>query len=180
MAARNKGETDEQRRARMKAMSDKALLVTVRHGHSGKNWHSPTYRSWHSMVNRCELPRSRAYPHYGARGIRVCERWRDFANFLADMGVRPVGTSLDRINNDGHYEPGNCRWATPVEQARNTSKNRCVEFRGRRACIEEWAQTVGICGNALRYRIRKWGLERALTTPPPRPAPDSMEVDRGE
>lgn len=81
-----------------------------------------TYYSWRGMVQRCTNPARRDYPRYGGRGITVCERWLDFRNFLADMGERPEGRTLDRINNEGNYEPSNCRWATPEEQIRNTRK----------------------------------------------------------
>lgn len=80
---------------------------------------SPEYRSWRSMLSRCENPSHDAYSRYGGRGIRVCEQWHEFKIFLADMGKRPDGKTLDRINNDGNYEPGNCRWATASEQAFN-------------------------------------------------------------
>ena len=77
------------------------------------------YRSWGNMLNRCRNPNSEDYSDYGGRGIRVCERWLRFENFYADMGSRPQGTSIDRIDVDGNYEPANCRWATPIEQRWN-------------------------------------------------------------
>ena len=79
----------------------------------------PTYNSWQSMRSRCQNPADPAWERYGGRGISVCERWNDFSAFLEDLGVRPTGTSIDRINNDGNYEPGNCKWSTPTEQNNN-------------------------------------------------------------
>jgi len=80
---------------------------------------TPQYKAWAGMLQRCSNKNARAYKYYGARGIKACPRWFRFENFLADMGERPPGKTLDRINNDGNYEPSNCRWATPKEQQAN-------------------------------------------------------------
>lgn len=90
----------------------------------GRNTSDKTYQVWTSMHNRCRNPKCQRYHRYGGRGITVCERWAKFENFLADMGEVPPGLSLDRINNDGNYEPGNCRWATRRQQAMNKSTTR--------------------------------------------------------
>ena len=95
---------------------------SAKHGHTGVRGRSPTYRSWSAMHDRCYCPSTRSYESYGGKGVVVCDRWRDFRLFLADMGPRPAGTSLDRINPYGNYEPGNCRWATAEQQIANTRR----------------------------------------------------------
>jgi hypothetical protein len=91
----------------------------VKHGHCRNYRSTRIYEVWRSMMQRCHNPNHPAYAHYGGRGICVCERWHSFVNFLVDMGEPAPGLSIDRINNDGNYEPGNCRWATHSEQMRN-------------------------------------------------------------
>lgn len=132
--------------------------------------HTGMYKAWAEMRRRCENPKSHAWADYGGRGIAVCERWRLFENFLADMGERPLGASLDRIDNDKGYEPGNCRWATKQQQARNKRSNaRHVAFGEAKTCAE-WVQDPRCAVTAedsLKSRIlRGWSVERAITEPP--------------
>ena len=108
---------------------------------------SITYKSWACMIQRCTNPKNTRYRFYGARGITVCERWKDFANFLADMGERPAGSySIDRIDPCGNYEPTNCRWATQLEQMQNTSKPRL------KATFQEIADQEGLGLRAVYSR----------------------------
>ena len=94
--------------------------INISHGHAVAGQRTPTYRSWLSMRERCCWEGFSGFSDYGGRGITICPEWRDsFQAFLGDMGERPEGTTLDRIDNDGNYEPGNCRWATASEQSRN-------------------------------------------------------------
>jgi hypothetical protein len=140
-----------------------------RHGHAtsygGK---SREYLSWRSMIQRCTDPNSPQYVRYGGRGIEVCERWRIFENFLADMGARPAGKSLDRWpDNNSGYAPGNCRWATRAEQAANTRTNHTITVHGETHTITAWARKLGVDTAAIRYRIERmgWSPEQAVTTP---------------
>lgn len=126
--------------------------------------HTPEYACWKDMFRRCTKPTHKSYASYGGRGIQVCARWRVFENFLADMGRRPSPDySLDRINNDGNYEPGNCRWATRVEQMRNTRRNHVVTVRGRDMCVTEAAEVSGLKPATLRRRVLNgWSIETAM------------------
>ena len=137
---------------------------TKKHGLSGTRIH----RIWNGMIYRCHNERSHSYVWYGARGIKVCDRWRySIHNFIADMGEPPPNKTLDRIDNDGDYCPENCRWATHREQMLNTSKNHHITFAGKTMTLGEWAAHIGMSRNTLTSRICQyhWSAERSLTTP---------------
>lgn len=120
--------------------------------------------SWGQMMARCYDPKHHKYHRYGGRGIRVCDRWICFRLFFEDMGKRPSGKTLNRIDNDGNYEPSNCEWATPLEQANNTSSCAVITFEGKTKSISAWAREMGITREALRNRlIRGWSIEDAIT-----------------
>ena len=124
------------------------------HGES-KSGRTPEYDAWRSMLQRCRNTNSQSYSEYGGRGIKVCERWYSFENFLADMGRRPSSKhSLDRYpNNDGNYEPGNCRWATKKEQGANRRDTNLVTIDGVTRCFKDWASIYGIHYNTAHRRL---------------------------
>jgi hypothetical protein len=128
------------------------------------------YRVWAGMMTRCFNPNTSSYHRYGGRGITVCERWRGqdgFVNFLADAGPRPSQShTLDRINSNGNYEPGNIRWVVGPIQSRNRVSNRMVEYAGKRLPICAWAEEVGISGSCILQRLNaKWSVAEALSIP---------------
>lgn len=125
-------------------------------------WH----QRWAAMMARCHDPANKRYPRYGGRGIVVCDRWHDPVNFHADMGDPPPGHTLDRIDNDGPYSPENCRWADAITQARNRSNVRQITYNGVTLTMQEWANKIGIDQSTLNRRLTRWGVERALDTPP--------------
>lgn len=124
---------------------------------------SADYRSWASLIQRCENPKSNGFTNYGARGIKVCDRWQKFNNFYADMGPKPSSNySIDRIDVNGNYEPNNCRWATKHQQLRNMRKNRFVLVCGRMVTIAEAGELTGISVATIRSRlVRGWSPSEA-------------------
>ena len=129
---------------------------------------SSEYSSWQKMKTRCLNPRSQKYPDYGGRGITIHQPWVDsFDSFLADMGLKPTPRhTVERTDNDGNYEPGNCRWATGPEQRRNQRRSFYVEWEGRRLLLVDIASEMGLSYSAIAGRLKNgWDIERALTTP---------------
>lgn len=136
-----------------------------KHGHTTHSGTSPTYNSWTNMVARCHRPSAGRYKDYGAKGITVCDRWRfSFENFLADMGERPEGCTLDRKDNKEGYTPENCKWSTAAEQQRNRKNNVNITIDGITLCLEDWASKSGINKNTLAYRLKAgWPTEKLLS-----------------
>lgn len=125
---------------------------------------SREYKSWRSMKDRCTNPNNGDFDHYGGKGISVCEEWIDsFEAFLEDMGPRPVGQTLDRIDSNKNYCKENCRWAPQLVQIRNRSCVKSIAWNGETKTIMEWASQFGISHVTLRKRLRNWPLEKAMT-----------------
>jgi hypothetical protein len=143
--------------------TEKARARRTTHGCSG----TPEHLTWKRIRQRCLSRLSPDYADYGGRGIAICQRWSAFENFLADMGPRPSPEhSIDRIDNDGNYEPSNCRWATIHEQARNRRNNRYVEVCGERMLLCVALERFGIADDTYRKRLRLgWSEDRALSAP---------------
>lgn len=142
----------------------------LKHGYNRRSGRTYEYRIWLGMISRCHNPNSRGYRHYGAKGISVCHRWRSsFVDFLDDMGKAP--SEKYSINRSplisGNYEPGNCRWATDLEQNRNSARCRMLTHAGETMCITAWAERIGISSKTLRDRVGKlrWSVEKSLATP---------------
>lgn len=138
----------------------------IKHGMAN----TPTYHSWRGIMQRCYNPNAEGYERYGGAGIIIFKPWHDFATFVAAVGERPKGDySIDRFPNPlGNYEPGNVRWATSKEQARNRRNTRMITFKDRTQSLNDWADEVGIHPQTIIDRINKysWSVEEALTTPP--------------
>ena len=131
------------------------------HGQSNK---TRTYRIWKGMISRCRNPNATSYKWYGAIGIGVCERWNSYENFLTDMGEAPEGMSLERDRPAEAYSKANCRWATALEQSRNTKANRKITAFGKTLCASEWAEITGIPAPTIYDRLnRGWTGEKAVS-----------------
>ena len=127
------------------------------------------YQVWNGMMQRCHNRNNQAWNRYGGRGIQVCDKWRrSFRQFLKDMGPKPSAEQqLDRIDNNGHYEPSNCRWTNSSVQGRNKRNNRILTHQGKSLCVEDWAERLDISSCLIRARLDRlgWSVERSLSTP---------------
>lgn len=133
------------------------------HGQNSATFRTRTYNTWAKMIARCTNPNQAGWEHYGGRGITVCNEWRRFEAFFADMGERPEGKSLDRIDVNGNYEKSNCRWATQSEQMSNTRHNRWITYQGEAYTLSALARKFGLGTKTLEGRLnRGWAIERAV------------------
>lgn len=149
-----------------KLRSGKAKSCGCQRSHHGGS-ETPEYLIWGAMLQRCSNPQNKSYPDYGGRGILVAPRWRKFEAFLEDMGRRPsLALTIERINNDGHYELGNCRWATRSAQNRNKRSARLLTIYGRTQNLIDWANETGLHRTLIASRLnRGWSASRAVTPP---------------
>lgn len=142
--------------------------INFKHGHAGRR-RAPEYGVYRTMLSRCYNAKTAKYADYGGRGIAVCDRWRGdggYERFLADMGRRPQGASIERKDTNGPYSPDNCRWASAVEQANNRRSNRLIQFDGRTQTLMQWSREAGISHATISDRLtRGWSVEMALTNP---------------
>ena len=137
-----------------------------KHGHSVRGAKTRAWDIWRGMTERCRNPNHSSWSNYGGRGVKVCPRWLEFSNFLADMGEPEENFSLDRINNDEDYCPENCRWANRATQARNTNRNVMLTYNGKTQCLTDWAIEHGISRGTIEHRLKhNWSIKKALTTP---------------
>lgn len=143
---------------------ESCIARSTKHGNSERGKVTRTYRVWQGMIKRCTNTNDKSYPYYGGRGIKVCERWNEFGNFIADMGEVPTRLTIGRIDNFKDYEPGNCQWETLVQQANNKRNNRYLELGGERLSVKEWAAKLNLPYHRIMTRLnRGWSIERALS-----------------
>lgn len=123
---------------------------------------TPVYKTWCSMIARCNPNNKKDAKYYSDRGITVCDRWKNFINFYADMGDRPEGMTIERIDNNKGYQPDNCKWSTRKEQNRNMRSTRIIEFNGTSMCLTDWAERLGIPRTTLQKRLKELPINIAL------------------
>jgi hypothetical protein len=144
------------------------MPAKVTHGHTIDGKSSRTFKSWEMMKQRCFNPNASDFDRYGGRGVKICERWRtSFSAFLEDMGVRPEGCTLDRKDNDGDYEPGNCQWATGSDQQRNTRVSIWLTINGETRPLIEWAKVALVDISNMRRRYHAGWKHDAIVFQPP-------------
>lgn len=139
---------------------DKISKAHIMHGHRMAPRGSVERRTWNSWAQirrRCLQPLDAAYSEYGGRGILIHPDWKEYINFLADMGLRPIGKTIDRIDNNGHYEKSNCKWSTKQEQARNRRSSKVLSISGEEKTLAEWAESSGLNSSTIRMRISRNG-----------------------
>lgn len=137
----------------------KTLEINTKHGMAG----TPEYDAWRHMFQRCYNEHTEAYQNYGGRGIKVCKEWNSLSNFLKDMGPRPHGMSIDRIDVDGNYCPENCRWADKSTQANNKTNNVFIEFNGLSLSLAQWGKLLDVNSSTISRRLNKgWSVEKVL------------------
>jgi hypothetical protein len=142
---------------------------------------SKLIKVWRSMQHRCYNTSQKSYKDYGAKGVVVCERWlgsNGFENFVTDMGEKPEGYTIDRINVNGNYEPSNCRWASREEQANNKRTTRYLTLGDKTQTLAQWARELGCTPSAILLRLKKMSVEKALTTPVPERANAKLTMDQ--
>ena len=141
-------------------------VANTTHGATKGRVRTAEHVTWAGMLSRCNNAADKRYDRYGARGIKVCKRWHKFENFLADMGARPAGLTLERRNNNRGYSKANCYWATRSEQMRNTSRTVLLKVKGVTKCQLDWATELGGTRTLIQQRLaRGWSVEKACTTP---------------
>jgi hypothetical protein len=156
-------------------VKERIISMNTTHGLS----HVPEYNVWTGMIKRCHVPSNKDYPRYGGRGITVCDRWKEsFEDFYLDMGPRPSAEhSIEREDNSKGYGPGNCKWATPVEQTRNRSITKWVEHNGRKITISQLAEETGVPLRRLRARIFTYGMDVETAVSRPLSGPGLIEYE---
>ncbi len=148
-------------------VTEQNARTKLKHGGKRRGLRTREYEAWCGAIQRCENPNNASFAHYGARGVSMFPGWRhDFAAFLDHMGPRPAGTSLDRIDPERGYEPGNVRWATHLEQQRNRRRHHLLTVNGETKCLAQWALESGLPLSTLFNRIKRgWSPQRAVSEP---------------